>query len=133
MYDGAPIIHRHYNAEGEFVGHTEILSPWDDESRGEAEALYEADMLVCSVCGNLREDCSDPDFIWYPQRHTCYASRQQATADRQYGEKHGERPYHDGREHGWSDKATAKAPFHFRDGVRVFVAPVDLNPDDNFI
>lgn len=133
MYDGAPIIHRHYNAAGEYVGHTEIVSPWDDDARAEAEALWESDRLICSLCGNVREDCSDPDRPWYPQRHVCYASRAQAVADRQYGEKHNKQPFHNGHEARWTDKYTPQAPFHFRDGTRVWVSQYDLTPDDGFI
>ena len=126
------MIHRHFDADGNLTGHTEILSPWDDAARGEAEALWEADLLLCPQCGNLREECSSPDRTWFPQRHVCYASREQAAADRRYGEKH-EKPFHNGTESRWADKATPRYPYHFRDGVRVFVAPVDLNPTDNFL
>lgn len=109
------------------------MSPWDDDARAEAEALYEAELLICSNCGNLRKDCSDPTKPWYPQRHTCYARRAQAVADRMYGEKHDEAPYHNGSDAGWSKKSTRKSPFHFRDGVQVWVSEHDLSPDDRFI
>ena len=133
MYDGAPVVHKHFNADGELVGTTEIVSPWDDDARAEAEALWESDRLICSQCGNVREDCSDPTKPWHEQRDICYARRAQAWADRMYGEKHKDRPFHDGNDRGWSDKATARAPFHFRDGVRVWVSPYDLTPDDKFL
>jgi hypothetical protein len=127
------VIHRHYDADGNLTGTTEIVSPWDDDARNEAEALWEADRLICGICGNLREECGDPESAWYPQRHICYAKRQQETADRKYGELHKDKPFHDGTEKRWADAATPKVPFHFRDGVRVYVAPVDLHPDDNFL
>ena len=54
-------------------------------------------------------------------------------ADRKYGLKHDEQPYHNGRGGNWSKKPTKKAPFHFRDGVRVWVSQYDLTPDYPFL
>ena len=133
MFDGAPTIHRHYDADGNLVGITEIESPWTDEARDEAEALWEADRLICPNCGNLREECADPDRLWYPQRHICYASKVRDMADRAYGEKHKDKPFHNGREKGWAKSHSVKTPFHFRDGVRVWVSLHDLTPDDSFL
>lgn len=115
------------------VGYTVTESPWDDQARAEAEALIEAESLVCPQCGNLREDCSDPDKPWYPQRNICYASREQAAADRRYGAKHEKQPFHNGRDVGWSKDSAKHAPYHFREGVRVYVAPFDVNPEDDFL
>ena len=54
-------------------------------------------------------------------------------ADRAYGEKHKDKPFHNGREKGWAKSHSVKTPFHFRDGVRVWVSQHDLTPDDAFI
>jgi hypothetical protein len=132
-YDGAPAIHRHYDPDGNLVGVTEIESPWDDAARSEAEALQEAEHLVCPACGNLREECADPDRLWYPQRHICYASKTREAADRMYAEKHKAAPFHSGNERGWVKDFSPKTPFHFRDGARVWVSQLDLSPDDAFI
>lgn len=132
-YDGAPTVHRHLNAAGELVGTTEVESPWDDATRAEAEALWEAERLECPQCGNLREECSDPAGLWYPQRHVCYATREREAADRRYGEKHKAKPFHNGKDAGWSKDSANHAPYHFREGVRIYVAPYDVNPDDGFI
>ena len=31
-------------------------------------------MLVCSECGNLRSECSNPSIDWHPNTTVCYAS-----------------------------------------------------------
>ena len=54
-------------------------------------------------------------------------------ADRAYGEKHKDKPFHNGREKGWAKSHSVKTPFHFRDGVRVWVSLHDLTPDDSFL
>lgn len=95
--------------------------------------MWEADQLVCGICGNLREDCADPNAARYPQRHKCYAKREQEAADRLYGEKHKDKPFTNRAETRWAEKPDPQTPFHFRDGVRIFVAPVDLDPDDHFL
>lgn len=112
---------------------TEVESPWTDEARAEAEALIDAELLICGTCGNPREDCGDPDRVWYPQRRVCYAGRAQSVADRLYAMKHDETPFHNGAERAWAKKATPGQAFHFRDGVHVWVSPEDLTPDDKFI
>lgn len=126
-------MQRTYDAEGNLLTVTEIESPWTDEARAEAEALIDSDLLICGMCGNLREDCGDPTKPWFAQRHICYASREQSAADRLYAMKHDEAPFHSGKERAWAKKATKKQPYHYRDGVRVWVASEDLSPDDHFI
>lgn len=89
--------------------------------------------MTCPMCGNLREFCSDPNSKVHPQRHICFVSRDQAAADHKYGEKHKDKPYTDRLMTRWSEKATPTTPYHFRDGVRIYGADYDVNPDDHFI
>jgi hypothetical protein len=98
-----------------------VASPWDDDARGQAEGLYEAEFLICSQCGNPREMCSDPTRPWYPQRTVCYASGSLAVANRRYEKRH---------EH---EDAEPLGRLGYRDGVRIWVSPDDLTPDDKFI
>ena len=77
--------------------------------------------------------CADPDRLWYPQRHICFATKARDAADRAFGEKHKAKPFHNGREKGWAKDYSPQTPFHFRDGVRVWVSQHDLTPDDAFI
>lgn len=121
VYDGAPIIHKHYDADGKLVGWTEIESPWDDDGRAEAEALHEAEMLICPRCGNPREVCSDPSRGWYPQRSVCYAEAATEAAQWQWSEKHKDA------------KRSKKKPNLPTDGVKVWVAAHDLTPEDKFL
>lgn len=77
--------------------------------------------------------CSDPERVWYPQRSICYAEAEARAADRKYTAMHQERPYHDGKFANWSERATPFTPYHYDDGVNIYVAPFDINPDDNFL
>lgn len=54
-------------------------------------------------------------------------------ANRRYDELHEDRPYHDGSFTRWAKEPSRQTPYHYRDGVSVWVAPVDLSPDDNFL
>ncbi len=54
-------------------------------------------------------------------------------AKRRWEELHEEKPYHDGTFSVWSEKATERTPFHFQDGVTVWLSQHDLTPDDNFL
>ena len=116
-------VHKHYNAEGEQVGHTEVItpSPWDDAARDEAEALHESELLICPHCGNLREDCSDPTRPWYPQRNVCYASGALEVVNWRVREKHKKA------------ERTLQNPSLPTDGATFWVSTHDLSPDDDFI
>lgn len=139
MYDGGDVeeTHEHFNGAGELVGTTKVTkhSPWDEEARGEAEALFEAERLVCPECGNLLEDCRDPDKAgdWFPQRSVCYAAMNRSAANRRYDDKHKDKPFHDGRFQAFAKDAGKGAPFHVRDGVTVWTSAVDYAPDDRFL
>lgn len=50
-----------------------------------------------------------------------------------YDALHKERPYHDGTFSRWAKEFSEMTPFHYSDGVTLWVAPVDLTPDDDFL
>lgn len=54
-------------------------------------------------------------------------------AKRLYSLLHEDKPFHDGTFTSWSDKPSKAHPYHHGDGVTVWVAPVDLTPDDKFL
>lgn len=56
-----------------------------------------------------------------------------AAANAIYEERHRERPFHDGTFSNWSSKRSSTHPFHFRDGVRIWVSKWDLTPDADWI
>lgn len=93
---------------------------------------HEREQNRCSKCHSDRETCSDPEHEWFPQRSVCYADMTQAAADALYDELHDAEKFHDGTFANWSTTRSKDFPFHFRDGVSIWVAPVDLNPDDKF-
>lgn len=49
-----------------------------------------------------------------------------------YDAKHAEMPFHDGAGN-WAKERSRDFPYHYRDGVTIWVAPVDVNPDDDFL
>lgn len=56
-----------------------------------------------------------------------------AAADWLYGDLHEKAPFHDGTFKEWSAKRTQATPYHFRDGVHIWVSREDLTPGDDFL
>lgn len=56
-----------------------------------------------------------------------------AAATALYEEMHKDLPYHDGTFKSWAKDRSREFPFHYNDGVTIFAAPVDLQPDDDFL
>lgn len=78
-------------------------------------------------------DCADEHREWFPQRRVCYAAMELAAAEWRYGELHDKRPYHDGTFSKWSEKRSLQYPYHYRDGVNLWIADTDLTPHDHFL
>lgn len=55
------------------------------------------------------------------------------TAQRKWDELHKELQYHDGTFTHWTASRTDATPYHYSDGVHLYVAPFDVNPDDRFL
>jgi hypothetical protein len=58
---------------------------------------------------------------------------EQAAADARYDGLHKELPYHDGTFKRWAKERSPQFPYHFRDGVRIWVSDEDLSPHDHFL
>lgn len=62
---------------------------------------------------------------------------EQAAADWRYDQLHKERPFHDGTfpddPRAWMKERSKSHPYHYRDGVTLWVAEVDLAPHDHFL
>lgn len=80
-----------------------------------------------------RETCSDSEREWFPQRTVCYPAMEAEAAQARYESLHEKRPYHDGTFKSWAKDRSAKHPYHFKAGVTISVASVDLNPHDHFL
>lgn len=50
-----------------------------------------------------------------------------------YDALHKDEPFHDGKEQSWSKTPDRIHRFHYRDGVTIYLAETDENPDDNFL
>lgn len=57
---------------------------------------------------------------------------EQAAAEWRYDELYSDK-FHDGTFKNWSEKRSRKYPYGHRDGVSIWVAPADVNPDDDFL
>lgn len=91
------------------------------------------ELTKCPDCGRDREQCRDAERAWYPQREVCYAKAAESAANRRYDEMHEAEPFHDGTFTRWAKDPSDEFPFHYRDGVTVYVTAEDLTPDDDFI
>lgn len=114
------------------------LEQWDALSEDERgwwrswAAAKDAEASEKCSCGLPREVCGDPERDWYPQRTVCYVQRETAAARAMYELRHKDQPFTDG-EGSWAAERSAAHPYHFNDGVHIWVAPVDLNPEDRFL
>lgn len=57
---------------------------------------------------------------------------EEAAANAKYDDLYGGK-FHDGTFKNWSEKRNASHPYGHRDGVRIWVAETDLDPDDEFL
>lgn len=62
---------------------------------------------------------------------------ERAAAEWRYDELHSDAPYHDGtfpQDRGaWSPHRTTETPYHYKDGVNIWVAQYDRAPEDKFL
>lgn len=76
--------------------------------------------LVCPMCGNLREECSNPkSAARYPQRSTCHITAVYERTMRKIRAHHGH-----------PDPSSPES--HFLDGVSVWMSKDNLTPEDTF-
>lgn len=54
-------------------------------------------------------------------------------AERLYGLLHEKAPFHNGDFASWAEKPSRDHPFHYDDGVHIWLSPVEVNPDDDFL
>jgi hypothetical protein len=54
-------------------------------------------------------------------------------AERKWASLHADRPFHDGSFRSWAKEFSDSHPFHFNDGVLVWVSDVDYSPADQFL
>lgn len=50
-----------------------------------------------------------------------------------YAAQHEKKPFHDGTFHGWSAERTPDAPFHFTDGVSLYVSEQEPAEGEDFL
>ncbi|MDF9716032.1 hypothetical protein [Nocardioides sp. ChNu-99] len=70
---------------------------------------------------------------WFAQRTICYATREREATEALYAQLHKDAPYHDGTEESWAKDRSPDHPFHYSDGVTIWIADEDVNPDDRFL
>ena len=55
-----------------------------------------------------------------------------AVAERMYEKLHEDKPWHDGKFQIWGEKYSSITPWHYKDGVTIYLARTNENPDDKF-
>ncbi len=88
---------------------------------------------MCPECGGDPKVCGDAEKAWYPQMVRCHKTAERLAAERAAGFKHAALPYHDGNFSSWSEEADEAHPYHFSDGVTIFVADTDLGLGGDFL
>lgn len=96
-------------------------------------AEWEAGRESCPVHGGPLSECPDDERDWFPQRHICQPTMQLRAAERLYGLLHEDMPFHDGTFTRWAKKASRDFPFHYLDGVSIWLSPVEANEEDDFL
>lgn len=56
-----------------------------------------------------------------------------AYAESLYDKLHEKKPFHNGTFDKWGEKRTSETPFHYRDGVSLWIVDADLSPHDHFL
>ena len=54
-------------------------------------------------------------------------------AERLYGLKHEDRPFHDGTFKNWAKDPSPEFPFRYDDGVTIWLSPTEVNEEDEFL
>lgn len=77
-------------------------------------------------------ECGDDERDWFPQMSVCWPSAQLAAAQALYADLHKDRPYHDGSFKNWAEGRSRAHPFHYADGVSMWLADEDI-PGPDFL
>lgn len=100
-------------------------------------AEWEREQGICHTHGGPRDECDDPERVWFPQRRICHATMERAAAEWRYSKMHDAAPYHDGTfptdPKAWASERSASHPYSAHDGVTIWVAETDLSPHDHFL
>lgn len=101
-------------------------------------ARLEVDRETCKFHGGPVEECGDDDRDWFSQMSICWPSAQLAAAQALFADLHEDRPFHNGSPERftspahWAKERSAAFPFHYGDGVAMWLSPVDL-PGPDFL
>lgn len=95
-------------------------------------ALADFEAGQCSRHGGPLSECVDEDADWFPQLSICHPTRQLAAAQALFDQIHKDAPYTDGDDN-WSKERTADHPYHYRDGVTIWVSKVDHGLGGEFL
>jgi len=85
------------------------------------------------VHGGSRSECPDDERDWFPQLAVCWPAAQLEAAKAFYADLHAEAPFHDGSFKRWATERSRAFPFHFTDGVSIWLSPVELSPGEDFL
>lgn len=103
-----------------------------EDERGYQIADWELRQQECPQCHGPASECSDAHKPWYPQRTICYLTQEREAANWLFDEIHADKPFHNGAGE-YSAKRSRAFPYHYRDGVNVWVSSEDHDPDGDFL
>lgn len=95
--------------------------------------MWDLEHLTCRDCGQPYDTHDDPERDWYAYRTVDYAAMALAGAQAQWDALHKDRPYHDGSFTSWAEDRSPAHPYHYNDGVSIYIAAEDVAPDDEFL
>ncbi|MCW2785250.1 MAG: hypothetical protein JWP74_1767 [Marmoricola sp.] len=58
---------------------------------------------------------------------------ERAATEHRWSALHEDKPWHNGDFTAWAEKRSDATPYHFKDGVTLYVSDRDDNPDDDFL
>lgn len=91
---------------------------WRDLSEDDRDLMVAESALVCQQCGNLKSFCSTDGRELYPQREECFVTAARDLTMRRLHKKYSREP--------------SAESLHPMDGVSVWMAEYDRDPDDKF-
>lgn len=90
--------------------------------------LDEIERNACR-CGRTDGECSDPETDWYPWAEVCWPTATLEANKALLAKRMEDAPYHDGQFESWSKKRSTTHPFHYLDGVSIWVSRQEPGED----
>ena len=88
--------------------------------------------MTCPSCNGPIDQCRH-ERPFYPQMTVCYKTMERQAAVARWAKLHEKEPYHDGSFQVWSKTRTPETPYHYDDGVTIWVTDTDHGIGGDFL